>query len=73
MGEFERGTELSRRAQQLNPLHPSWYYFSFARLHDHQEAYEKVISDVHTSWKVFGRLACASDMRRGRRRAADHF
>ena len=46
MGEFERGTELSRRAQQLNPLHPSWYHFSFARLHYHQEAYEKVISDV---------------------------
>ena len=46
MGEFERGTELSRRAQQLNPLHPSWYYFSFARLHYHQKAYEKVISDV---------------------------
>jgi len=46
MGEFERGTELSMRAQQLNPLHPSWYHFSFARLHYHQEAYEKVISDV---------------------------
>ncbi|HMF98219.1 MAG TPA: winged helix-turn-helix domain-containing protein [Vicinamibacterales bacterium] len=46
MGEFERGTELSRRAQQLNPLHPSWYYFSFARLHYHQKTYEKVISDV---------------------------
>jgi TolB-like protein/tetratricopeptide (TPR) repeat protein len=46
MGEFERGTELSRRAQQLNPLHPSWYHFSFARLHYHQEAYEKVIADV---------------------------
>ena len=46
MGEFERGTELSRRAQQLNPLHPSWYFFSFARLHYHQQAYEKVIADV---------------------------
>jgi TolB-like protein/DNA-binding winged helix-turn-helix (wHTH) protein/tetratricopeptide (TPR) repeat protein len=46
MGEFERGTELSRRAQQLNPLHPGWYHFSFARLHYHQDAYEKVISDV---------------------------
>jgi TolB-like protein/DNA-binding winged helix-turn-helix (wHTH) protein len=32
MGEFERGVELSRRAQELNPLHPGWYYFSFARL-----------------------------------------
>lgn len=46
MGEFERGTELSRRAQQLNPLHPTWYYFSSARLHYHQRAYDKVISDV---------------------------
>jgi TolB-like protein len=46
MGEFERGTELSRRAQQLNPLHPSWYHFSFARLHYHQKAYETVIADV---------------------------
>ena len=46
MGEFERGTELSRRAQQLNPLHPGWYHFSFARLHYHQKAYEQVISDV---------------------------
>jgi Tfp pilus assembly protein PilF len=46
MGEFERGTELSRRAQQLNPLHPTWYYFSFCRLHYHQNAYEKVIADV---------------------------
>ena len=36
MGEFERGVELSMRAQQLNPLHPSWYHFSFARLHYHQ-------------------------------------
>lgn len=46
MGEFERGTELTRRAQQLNPLHPSWYYFSFARLHYHQRDYEAVIADV---------------------------
>jgi TolB-like protein/DNA-binding winged helix-turn-helix (wHTH) protein len=46
MGEFERGTELSRRAQQLNPLHPGWYHFSFARRHYHEEAYEKVVSDV---------------------------
>jgi TolB-like protein len=46
MGEFERGTELSRRAQQLNPLHPGWYHFSFARRHYHEKAYEKVVSDV---------------------------
>jgi TolB-like protein len=46
LGEFERGVELSRRAQQLNPLHPSWYYFSFARLHYHEKAYAEVIVDI---------------------------
>jgi len=38
MGEFERGVELSRRAQELNPLHPGWYYFSFARLDYNRKA-----------------------------------
>lgn len=46
MGEFERGTALTRRAQQLNPLHPGWYHFSFARLHYHEKNYESVIADV---------------------------
>jgi len=46
MGQFERGAELSRRAQQLNPLHPSWYFFSFARLHYSQKNYEQTIADV---------------------------
>lgn len=46
LGEFERGTALSRRAQQLNPLHPGWYYFSFARQHYHQRDYESVLADV---------------------------
>jgi tetratricopeptide (TPR) repeat protein len=46
MGEFERGTELSRRAQQLNPLHPTWYYFSFARLYYSQKRYEQTIAEV---------------------------
>ena len=46
MGEFERGIELSRRAQQLNPLHPGWYHFSFARFHYHQCAYEDMLVDV---------------------------
>ena len=43
MGEFERGVELSRRAQELNPLHPGWYYFSFARLDYNRKAYEGTI------------------------------
>lgn len=46
MGQFERGAELSRRAQQLNPLHPGWYHFSFARLHYDQRNYEQTIADV---------------------------
>ncbi len=43
MGEFERGVELSRRAQELNPLHPGWYYFSFARRDYNRKAYEETI------------------------------
>jgi TolB-like protein len=46
MGEFERGIELSGRARQLNPLHPGWYYFSFARYHYDQRAYEETLADV---------------------------
>ena len=46
MGHFERGVALSRRAQQLNPLHPGWYWFSFARLHYHQNDYVQVIADM---------------------------
>lgn len=46
MGRFERGVELSHRAQQLNPLHPGWYWFSFARLHYNEKAYEETILDV---------------------------
>ena len=46
MGQFARGAELSRRAQQLNPLHPGWYHFSFARLHYHEKNYRQTIADV---------------------------
>lgn len=46
MGEFERGAALSRRAQQLNPLHPGWYYFSFARWHYDARRYEESLADV---------------------------
>ena len=46
MGEFERGAELSRRARKLNPLHPSWYRFSFARLHYDRREYEATIADI---------------------------
>ncbi len=46
MGEFERGAELSRRAQLLNPLHPGWYHFSFARLHYSRREYDEAIADL---------------------------
>ncbi|HKE27699.1 MAG TPA: winged helix-turn-helix domain-containing tetratricopeptide repeat protein [Bryobacteraceae bacterium] len=46
MGEFERGVELSRRAQELNPLHPGWYYFSFARRDYNRKEYEDAIRSV---------------------------
>ena len=46
MGQFERGAALSKRAQDLNPLHPGWYHFSFARLHYHEKNYKQTIADV---------------------------
>ncbi|MDA3887462.1 MAG: winged helix-turn-helix domain-containing protein [Allgaiera sp.] len=46
MGDYERGVDLSHRAQQLNPLHPGWYHFSFARYHYNLCAYEEVLVDV---------------------------
>ena len=64
MGEFERGVELTRRAQRLNPLHPGWYHFSVARLHFSQRRYAETIADVqrmglpHFYWTHL--LACAS-------------
>jgi TolB-like protein/tetratricopeptide (TPR) repeat protein len=46
MGQFARGAELSRQAQLLNPLHPGWYHFSFARLHYNEKNYEQAIADL---------------------------
>ena len=46
MGEYSRGIEYSKQAIQLNPLHPGWYHFSFARLHYHQRRYEDMLIDV---------------------------
>lgn len=46
MGEFERGVALSKRAQLLNPLHPGWYNFSFARYHYDRREYDKALADV---------------------------
>lgn len=46
MGDFDRGIALSRRAQELNPLHPGWYHFSFARLHYREHLYEDTLVDM---------------------------
>lgn len=46
LGAFDRGVALSRRAQALNPLHPGWYHFSFARRHYGERAYDEVLADV---------------------------
>ncbi|WP_165982255.1 winged helix-turn-helix domain-containing tetratricopeptide repeat protein [Dankookia rubra] len=46
MGEFERGATLSERARRLNPLHPGWYFFSFARLHYSQRRYAEASADL---------------------------
>lgn len=46
MGEFERGFDLSSQAQQLNPLHPGWYHFCFARYHYNKHLYEDMLVDV---------------------------
>jgi tetratricopeptide (TPR) repeat protein len=45
MGEFERGAELSRRAQQLSEPSCTKLH-SFARLHYHQKRYEDAVVDV---------------------------
>lgn len=68
MGRFERGVELSRRAQQLNPLHPGWYWFSFARQHYHQKDYARVIGDMqrtglgHFPWAHMLRAAAKGQL-----------
>lgn len=46
MGEFERGTTLSRRARRLNPLHPGWYYFSTARRCFAERDYRETLAEV---------------------------
>ncbi len=46
MGEFERGIELSGQARRLNPFHPSWYHFSFARYHFARRDYAKALTDL---------------------------
>ncbi|MEQ8652452.1 MAG: winged helix-turn-helix domain-containing protein [Kiloniellales bacterium] len=46
MGAFERGYALSRRAQELNPLHPGWYRFSFTRYSYHKRDYRRALAEA---------------------------
>lgn len=46
MGEFEKGVGLTRAAIELNPLHPGWYHFSFARDHYNRSEYEETLADI---------------------------
>ncbi len=46
MGQFDRGFALSKRARDLNPLHPGWYHFSFARYYYHYKEYEKSLAEM---------------------------
>ncbi len=46
MGHFDKGYALSRRAQQLNPMHPGWYQFSFARYFYHKREYEQALAEM---------------------------
>ena len=60
LGEYDKGVELTRRAIDLNPLHPAWYFFCFARKHlnegDHAAALAYVrkinLPDFYWSWLV---------------------
>ena len=75
MGQFERGIELTRRAQLLNPLHPGWYHFSWARLHFSRGQYQETVADVQRMglpdfyWTHL--LACAALGHMGRAEAHD--
>jgi TolB-like protein/Tfp pilus assembly protein PilF len=76
MGEFERGVELTKRAQRLNPLHPGWYHFSVARLHFSRKQYQETIADVqrmglpHFYWTHLLTCAALGQMRSAEAAAA---
>ncbi|MEK9660523.1 MAG: tetratricopeptide repeat protein [Alphaproteobacteria bacterium] len=46
MGEFDRGCELIEQAIALNPLHPGWYHFAFARRAYHAQDYRTVLAEI---------------------------
>lgn len=70
MGAFERGYALSRRAQELNPLHPGWYHFSFARYFYHKQDYQEALAELrrismpHFYWLHLLIAACLGQLGR---------
>ncbi len=76
MGQFERGVDLSKRAQQLNPLHPGWYYFAASRYHYDQRAYADTNADVeragmpHFYWSHLLQAAALAQLGRAEAGAA---
>jgi len=46
MGQYDRGIGYSKHAKELNPLHPGWYHFAFARLHYRQRRFEETLTDM---------------------------
>ncbi len=68
MGRFDRGYALSRRAQELNPLHPGWYHFSFARYFYHKRDYQEALAETrriampHFYWMHILVAACLGQL-----------
>lgn len=75
MGAFERGIDLSTRAQRLNPLYPGWYHFSFARYHYDRREYAEALTHIeriglpHFYWMHLLRAAALGQL--GRPEAKD--
>jgi len=74
-GYWERGLELSKRAQQLNPHHPGWYWFAnflYAYFHrDYQGALSAALRvNLPGHWPAQSMIAAAYGQL-GEREAAD--
>jgi serine/threonine protein kinase len=69
-GELERGCQISRRAMELNPHHPGWYYFAPFFYHYERGEYEEALAAAtsmgmpHFFWDPMMRAAAAGQMGR---------
>jgi adenylate cyclase len=43
MGQWQRGEELMRKAMALNPMYPSWYWFTIAYVHLAKGEYDRAV------------------------------